>query len=401
MGGGVEETAVVAGDGALVVEFRIHAVDKAEEPKEWGVEIGVVRGGEVAGAVAESLEATGEGKVFAIPFVGAVTVGADGKQVAALGVEDEEQPIEEDEAGVVERRPIGLGDGVGRVIAEAVGEVFEDAEDAFAEVKFEGSLAFERFLADVVERAAAIGLALEGDRAEERDEETEIVDRAELLVAGQFEGEVGVGGGTVGVEPPLVTVGQDGPVEKPGARIVFGVMEVILDLLRWKPAGSFGLGNFLEGGVNFLRFKHGGSEAERGGGRAGFCGRFHGRFVAAETIIGTLAEAALTGRQILLGHEVPAEFLEERIEELGAGVGFLGFGHAEPVFEPAGHDRLVERSNFVGGRKVGGRGEKLAKIDAGKKSATLDVHGLLMTTQPEAELAVRESGFCGGHLGWG
>ena len=110
-------------------------------------------------------------------FVVFARLRLDGQKLPAFGVEDEKQPVEKDEAGVVNARQIGVGDFVFRALGETVGEDFDDGEDALAQVLFELRLRGERAFADVIESALALRVAHERGGTEEREKKFEGFER--------------------------------------------------------------------------------------------------------------------------------------------------------------------------------------------------------------------------------
>ena len=139
-------------------------------------------------------------------------------------------------------------------IDEGAAEILEDVEDPLAQIGFQIGLRPERLLADVVEKASAIPVPFKGGGTEEGEEELEIARGADLAIVDQVEYEAGIHGGLLGVEAPLVAVGQDGPGEEAASGVVAGVVQVVLDLLAGKPAGRLPAGHPVEGMQPFLGF---------------------------------------------------------------------------------------------------------------------------------------------------
>ena len=79
-----------------------------------------------------------------------------------------------------------------------------------------------------------------------------------------MEREVSADGGAVSVKSPFGTVGEYGPIEEAFPRSVFGMIQVVLNLLAGEPAGRFVGGELVEGMAVFLGFKRGGAETEKG-----------------------------------------------------------------------------------------------------------------------------------------
>ena len=102
--------------------------------------------------------------------------GFDGQKVAAFGVKDEKQAIEEYQTILVELAPVLLRitNMILRAFDKTVGEDFDEHEDTLAQVFFEIGLCSQGTLADLVEPALALGIAHECRRAEQREEDFEI-----------------------------------------------------------------------------------------------------------------------------------------------------------------------------------------------------------------------------------
>ena len=88
-----------------------------------------------------------------------------------------------------------------------------------------------------------------------------------------------------------------------------------------------------------------------------------------EDVVGALAGRAV--REIRLGDEVPAEGREQRIEEGGAGVGFLLLDEAGKLFLPEPAHFGVEAFDFRRARNVGGLGEMALKVVRREQSVAM------------------------------
>ncbi|MGD0536585.1 MAG: hypothetical protein ABSC03_02945 [Verrucomicrobiota bacterium] len=163
----------------------------------------------------------------------------------------------------------------------------------------------------------------------------------------QLKGETGVSRRLFAVETPFVAVRQNRPIEITLAGFVFGVMKVILDLLAWKPARRLLLGNLVERMLHLLGFQNGRGFTENIRG-IGFLRRALAGFTIQEkTIVGALSRDRL-GRQILFRYKGPSDFIQERVKELSARVGFFASGQADIIFEPAFFQPLVNRLRVSG-----------------------------------------------------
>jgi hypothetical protein len=288
----------------------------------------------------------------------------DGQQTATFSVEHKEQPIQEDEGRVIKGRIVGGRYTVGGTVSETAGQIFKDVKDALAEVALEFGLAGKRFLPDLIERTTPIGCARERLRSEQGDEEPEILERTKVLTIGQRELEVGVAGGPFAVEPPSVAVGENGPVEQPGARGVLGMTKVVLNLLAGKQPGRLPLRDLVKRVLPFLRLQHSISQAEDVRGLSFGCSLLLRLSGGEEAVVGTLPGQSLW--ELGLRDKVPTKISKERIEEGGPGVGLILSTETRQVFAPAGLCRLVALRCFVGRREVFGVPEVSREVGSGE-----------------------------------
>ena len=102
--------------------------------------------------------------------------GFHGQQLAAFGVENEQQAIEKYQAVFVELASVfvRVANMILRAFGKTVGENFEDGEDAVAQIFFEFGLRAQGALADLVEPAPALSVARECRRTEQGDEKFEV-----------------------------------------------------------------------------------------------------------------------------------------------------------------------------------------------------------------------------------
>ena len=309
----LEETAVVGGH----VEVAVAAVDNLPERHQ------IIPQRAYAGdAQARVVDASGRFPLDALeavllPVGGVARRGIHRQQAARLGVEDKEQPVEHDEAVVVDGfARFGRGvDAVGRVVQKALGQLAQRVVDLPLQPVADAALVAVAALADAVEPAVAVGLRQEGRLAKEAVEVLEGVEVALIEQGGQINFVVDIqlfGAGLV-VEPPEATVGQHAPIQPAVAQVeidLHGGRGADLPVQVVVPA----FGGLVQRAIPALGVGHGQRVGEVGFGERGPVGaRFGGvarGAVGKEEVVGE-AGFARCGKRHLHGEAV-AQRLQHR-----------------------------------------------------------------------------------------
>ena len=269
-----------------------------------------------------------------------VAVVVDGQQVAVLGVEEEEQTVEEDERGLADVRQLraalcGQGADQGGV---------DFIEDGAGQIVCDLLFVAPAFGEGVLEKAGLRAL-LRAERgpAEEQAEGAQGVEAVVRLESGfevDFAITAGAGERAAVIETPDAAVGEDAPADAP-VRVDVGGGQVAQDLAV-RRAGLFSFAG-VEGQVEALALGDGegvGIALRRGFGR----GAVLGRGIAEEQVVGDVfvVVAALLGQVV-----GPAEQLEEGADELLLGGGLVDGVEVGGLFEEG--ERLGAEGVEVGG----------------------------------------------------
>ena len=286
---------------------------------------------------------------------------ADGQQVAVLGVEDEEEAVEQDERGLAHLRQRRVRRGGG----DGAGELREDPlEDLGGEIAGDALLVEAAFVDGVaVETRRPFRAGQEGRAPEDQREDLQPVAagfrrRGEQVAAGRRGGEerrqvdleelLGDGARALPVEPPAGAVGEDAPAQ-PALRQVLHPAQVAEHLGRRRGLLAVHAGAAVERAPPALGFDQ--RRAQRVAPpllRQGVGAVFRGCIGEEQAVRHVVAPA---GAQVLLPQALrPAEALEDGPDQVVLGLAFVGGAfageageeRAEVAFEGV-ERRVVER----------------------------------------------------------
>ena len=314
-----EEPAVVGGQA----DGRVALVDDAEEVEEAVV---VVAGRRREGVALRHPA----GDIVAHPLAQAVVVVAgvvDRQQPPVLGVEHEEQAVEEDQGRLVDLRQAGVGTSLLRRVGEGLDERREDALEDHP----------RQILGDLLLVAAALGqgrleeglggafLGREGLPAEEQVEDPQVLfpaGREQVRQVG-LEVAAGPGPGAVVVEAPDAAVGQHAPAQ-PTLRLDLGRGQVAEDLAVRGPGVESGLPVALvQGQAEALALLQGDRVPGAGAGVALRGGPLLGAGVREEQVVG---DVLVAGGPLLRQVVGPSEQLQDRPDQVLLGDRLVGLG---------------------------------------------------------------------------
>lgn len=97
----------------------------------------------------------------------------------------------------------------------------------------------------------------------------------------------------------------------------------------------------------FLRFEDSAAQRETMFCNVGFRRFDPSLLIGEEPIVGPLMLALFQ-----LGNEVPVELRKERVEKMGAGIGFVALRQSDVILFPCGAGKIVKRVGYITRRRV-------------------------------------------------